>query len=97
MITTAVIKAKRAGIRTSVGFNIAVVALVGMVCLGAHTGHVHGDVEFTGFSIGGGTEQHAAREQQLAALSAAMPMAAVTPVSAKASSIPTPARKPSVQ
>jgi dienelactone hydrolase len=79
--------------------NLAFAAEHGIAYLGAKTGVVHADVQFDGFSVGGGTAEHAAREQQLAALSAALPASAIKPppVKPQPDNDPMPGRKPEVQ
>jgi len=80
----------------SLALNLAFGAEHGIAYLGAKTGFVHADVEFDGLSVGGGTSQHAAREQQLAALETALPVKALTPPPA-VQTPPLPQRKPSVK
>lgn len=88
-------KAKKIGTRTSFALNAAMLAFLAIAYLGAKTGVVHADVQFDGLTIGGGTAEHAAREQQIAALAKAMPVNALTPPTQHEGPLPT--RKPQVQ
>jgi hypothetical protein len=72
-------KSEKAGLRISLALNALVLAIVAVACLGVHTGHIQADIQLNGWSVGGGTAEHAAREQQLAMLSAALPSSAMTP------------------
>ena len=96
MLTFIKAKTTKYAVRSSIALNLAVLALAGFTYAAANTGHLRGDIEIVGFSIGGGTEQHAAREQQLAALSAAIPSNALTPAPEKSDASPLPGRKPQV-
>jgi hypothetical protein len=89
-------KTKRFGTRISLTLNATILALIGVAYLGVQTGHLHAAVEVSGWQVGGGTEEHAAREQQLAALSAALPSSVMTPPTVKTPAVdgPLPRRKP---
>ena len=65
--------------RLRLGAEIAAILFVLLAWVGAKSGRIHGEFQVDGIIIGGGTEQHATREQQLAALEAAMPVNALTP------------------
>jgi len=91
--------AKKYATRSSFTLNAAMIVFLGFGYLAVHTGHAKADIEFPGITLGGGTEQHAEREQQLAALSAAMPVTAITPVKTPAPAqrgAPLPQRKPAI-
>jgi hypothetical protein len=91
-------KTKRFGTRISLTLNATILALIGVAYLGVQTGHLHAAVEVSGWAVGGGTEEHAAREQQLAALSAALPSSVMTtpPVVTAPATAPLPGHKPRV-
>jgi hypothetical protein len=97
MIETAKDKAKKIAHRAVHAYAIATVVLIGFAYLGVQTGHLHAAVEVSGWQVGGGTEEHAAREQQLAALSAALPSAALTYTATATSEVPLPSRKPAIR
>src|SRR5580700_2870498 len=93
-------KSEKAGLRISLALNALVLAIVAVACLGVHTGHIQADIQLNGWQVGGGTSEHAAREQQLAALSAAIPSAAMTPppvVAPAQADAPRPQHKPTVR
>jgi hypothetical protein len=77
----------------SIVFNVGFVAEHGVAYLVTHSGRIHADVQVDGWSIGGGTKEAVAREQQLAALEAAVPVNALTPAP-KPQEGPLPSRKP---
>jgi hypothetical protein len=87
-------KLVKASNRASYTINLTVIALLAFAYLAVHTGHARADVQLDGWSIGGGTSEHAAREQKLAALETALPVAALSP--AKSDAPPIPQRKPAV-
>jgi dienelactone hydrolase len=91
--------ARRFGTRASFALNAVILILAATASLAVHTGHAKADIELVGWSVGGGTSQHVGREQQLAALSAAVPASAVTPPPAKVPAVadPMPGRKPVVR
>jgi hypothetical protein len=100
MLDSAKYTAKKYISRLRLAAEATAILLVLLAWAGAASGHIHGEFQVDGLVIGGGTEQHAAREQQLAALEAAMPVNALTPpVNASAASQkpqdgPPPQRKP---
>jgi hypothetical protein len=98
MIESAKDAARKWSIRTSLTLNATLIVLLAFSYLAVHTGHARADIQLDGWSIGGGTEEHAAREQQLAALSAAIPSTAVTPPPVRVPVVsadgPLPSRKP---
>jgi hypothetical protein len=88
--------AKKFAARSSYILNGTVLAFLAVAWLAVHTGHAKADVELVGWSVGGGTMQHAEREQQLAALQTALPVKALTPPPA-VQSPPLPQKKPAVK
>ena len=95
MFDTAKDAARKWGVRSSLTLNATLIVLLAFSYLAVHTGHARADIQLDGWSIGGGTDEHASREQQLAALSAAMPLNAITPQPVKTTAAsPLPQRKP---
>jgi hypothetical protein len=89
--------AKKYATRASFTINAVAILLIAFAYLAVHTGHARADIQLDGWSVGGGTDQHAAREQQLAALSNALPITAITPAPMKATvQPPLPTRKPTI-
>jgi hypothetical protein len=78
MIEAAKQKLLKYSLIASIVFNVGFVAEHGVAYLVTHSGRIHADVQVDGWSIGGGTKEAVAREQQLAALEAAMPVNAMT-------------------
>jgi hypothetical protein len=89
------VRLKKYAARASYMLNASMLLLAAVAYLAAHTGHVKADIEFPTLTIGGGTAEHAAREQQLTMLSAALPASAVTPA-LQPEEQPSPQRKPKV-
>lgn len=83
--------------RASLALNASVLAFLAVIYIATASGHLHGDIELTGWEIGGGSALHAARAQQLAALSTALPTSAVlalTTTIPMKQAAPLPVRKP---
>jgi hypothetical protein len=100
MFDSAMTAAKRFGMKLSLASNAAMLLLIGFICLGVQTHHIKADIEFPGVSLGGGTSEHAARDQQLAALSNTLPLTSLTPPPVRAPALqaaPAPQRKPVIQ
>jgi hypothetical protein len=97
MFTSAKEKARKIAFRASITGNIVAV-LVLFAVIGATKAHwLHADFVPPSVSFGGGgTEQRAEAQQQLAALQAALPVNALTP-SPKPQEGPAPQRKPVVR
>ena len=86
MIEAAKEKIKRIATRARLAVEATVVLIIAAGWFAVQTGHMKADIEFPGVSLGGGTSSHASRDQQLAAISGALPLAAVSPTPAQSRS-----------
>jgi hypothetical protein len=93
MFTSAKETARKIAFRASITGNIIAV-LVLFAAIGSTKAHwLHADFVLPSMTIGGGTEQRAEAERQLAALASAMPVNALTPAP-KPQEGPLPSHKP---
>lgn len=68
-----------AGRRLRLAVEAAVILLLLLAWIGVESGHLHGDVQIDGFTVGGGTAQEAQAEQTATRYASTLPYSAVTP------------------